>query len=620
MTTLYRISSVLINRFEAEYKDYVLKEIFLRKQSVNAVEMSEINDVIIIKDPVKVEQIDEDSNSTSTVHVDGQQLVEEYPAKNEINDEPSDTNKTKVDHTPINEQNSKSIRSEDSSTDCNTNPSNQQLNRSKSNVESSSGMRSTDILDKSCPQGQKSLSIGNHQLSRSKSHEAPTNNLKDILFYCSHCSFNEANPEAYNNLKALLNHWSNKHVKEPVHFSFHIGTHHRCIICPTPNLIFKSFKKAIHHFQDKHPNEPFFVTDQKDNKKCSICEFKSDNLAEHFKLHHPFVKNPFVFDPIRLNKNQLNELTTNKMYKCEKCYEIIVSKQEPNNHNCKKSNEGTKFQNMFEEKPTAIICGECNTETHDEKEFNCHFKSHRFTNDAKLGYSYFKTKHLYANGLIVHNYNLLDKNDQVNEKIKKIIKDLHINLGCSKNITRANDNENILDEELRLQQKELNKLLLFGDFNQSQHEDILRDNFICECNAMFGSYDRVKPSDIKFIQQTSRAITVELHSAELKNEILDQVEPNEYLTPKSNIKIVPKLTKYYQTLSQKARKMITNKKIFRERILNQGLAIQVHHNSDIIHFVNSIEELDKFEAQYASGKRGSRQSIQTPPKRPRNHF
>lgn len=684
-------------RFESEYKDYVQKAIFLRDEADTEVEMSALNDVIIIENSVKVEQIDEDSN-TSTICVDEQtvsaeqQLVNEfngqYPVKTENDDEHLEMNQSKVDRTAIEARESKSIAwsKEECLTDFNTTALNHQL---KSNVENSSGIESTDILDKSCPKYQKGPSIANYQLNRSKSHEVkgshninepttnemfkksdkvlapqnaldnsqnirleskrtqssnnkkPTNNLKDIMFYCSHCAFNEPNPEPYNSLKAFLNHCSNSHVKKPVPtFSFHVGTNHRCIICPTPNTISESFRRSIQHFQSRHHDKQFFVTDQRDDKKCSICEFKNGDLAEHFKLHHPFVTNAFVFDPIRLNKNGLDELI--QMQKCEKCFGAFVSKQEASNHKCEQSNEETKFQKLCQKNITTILCGECNEETHDENEFITHFKGHTFKNDATLGNSYYKTKYLYGNGLIVHKYNLLDKNDNENEIIEKIVHDLHMKTengtngtnkqGGSKNPMGTKDNEprtensaistneiNI-DRELRLQRKELNKLIVYGisKFARFQSEEFLREEFFELC----GKIDLdVKYDDVKSKRHKSLGITVELKSTELKDQILNKVESYGNFVPESKIKMVPKLTEYYQTLSKRARKMIAKKQIFRERICAYGLEIQVHRNSNTVQYVNSIEELDQFcNAQYGNGKRGSGQSPQTPPKRSRNFF
>lgn len=673
-------------RLESEFKDYVQKAIFLRDVAGNEDEMSESNDTIIImENSVKLKN-DEDSNA-STVNdeeltIQSKDKLEsvnqcngQRPVASENNDKNPEMNQSHIDQTPIEEKEPITKPMEVSSTDCKSTPLKQQLNRSESNVESPSGVRSTSISDKSCPKVRMSPSTANNPLSRSNSEEVkgsssinepPTNGhsdkllppanvpdpntqnirleskrtqssnydksaniLKDVMYYCSHCAFNEPNPEPYNNLKALLNHWPNRHAKEPVpRFLFQVGTTHRCISC-SPNRILKSFRSAMQHFQQRHSDEQFFVADQRDDKKCSICEFKNGDLAEHFKLNHPFVTSAFVFDPIRLNINELEALAKIQMHKGEKCDKILVSKQKANNQKCEILNEGTKFQQLFEEIPTTttIICGECTKEIHDEKEFIKHFKRHKFKNDDKLGHSYYKTKYLYANGLIVHKYNSIDRNEKENEKIKEIIHDLNMktengvnNEGCSKNPKETEATENLthllnevntVDRELGLQREELNKLIIFGDFARFLSEQFLYEYFIWICQTI-DQY--VVRNDIKSIRQTSRGITVELISVRLKNQILDKVEPNMYFLPtrESKIKIVPMLTEYYRKLSTVARKMIAKKQIFRERICKYGLAIQVHQNNDNNNemlVVNTIEELEKCVAQY-----------EMPPKRPRNHF
>lgn len=203
----------------------------------------------------------------------------------------------------------------------------------------------------------------------------------NLLYGCVHCNEStEIKNHFFDSIKAVYVHWQQNHMAAPNFHSFQFCAVN-FVACFHCNRI-STFDDMQSHHKKRHPKEPFVVVDVNSRRKCGMCQDGFEDMVKHFiESHTKTLDRIVVFNPIRLNCEQLEKILSFKVHKkmkCGHCNEIFECNVELRKHwSSKHPDEKTKIHNIFNDDRIRIILDCCN-EVFDRSQLAKHFVEHDF--------------------------------------------------------------------------------------------------------------------------------------------------------------------------------------------------------------------------------------------------
>lgn len=210
-----------------------------------------------------------------------------------------------------------------------------------------------------------------------------------------------------------------------------------------------------------HPTSVLIVSNQLNRNQCALCN-RVGELDDHFERAHKVILSKHSLNPFRVTDGILKEVLSIDIHKkrqCGHCKMIFETFHELEHHNSMKHSELTIISNeVADEKKAVMRCDECNRTTNQEEYFKhleehsfqfkcseCRFQtkilvelmahdarahkskvvkvqSEEFTSHLKDVHS--KSKMIFANGLMLSNFNLTGTKYESSVKFSKVLKTL----------------------------------------------------------------------------------------------------------------------------------------------------------------------------------------------------
>lgn len=239
----------------------------------------------------------------------------------------------------------------------------------------------------------------------------------------------------------IYEHWVSEHSfpPKPQPFRFEVLTLLSCYYCD--HIV--PYHRMVEHHQASHYNESFIAITASQPNKCAMCQ--STNLVGHFELNHEIFLRTKNANPVFMKDElvmKLNKIDIYKKPQCGYCEAIFESEHELNaHHSVAHPSRDILIKHLCDNRVSHVICGFC-SDSVAPKVLLEHFKSHSYgfrcslcdfqSNDLVvvtmhertrhqitsfefrclefsdlLQKSYFDTKVVFGNGLVLTKYNLL---------------------------------------------------------------------------------------------------------------------------------------------------------------------------------------------------------------------
>lgn len=272
--------------------------------------------------------------------------------------------------------------------------------------------------------------------------------FKNTTFYCVYCfDRNDIDNSVSGTIDSVYEHWFFNHTNESIsaQFKFYAIPLANCFHCNEIG-IYGAIEK---HHNLHHKGHRFAITDHNNPKQCGICQFKCDDMMEHFKWQHNLNSQPRVFNPILYSEQKIAELLTINVHKTHQCgdcnqkcenrialtehyvvshrektvnyIETIDNKQSVLAHFfcgfCKQTVECNRFLAHFREHSYNFHCSQCPFQSDNIAELICHEKSVHKIDSLNYHCSifpgwvknkFFNTEMVFSNGLTLNTYNVLE--------------------------------------------------------------------------------------------------------------------------------------------------------------------------------------------------------------------
>ncbi|XP_055304953.1 uncharacterized protein LOC129569811 [Sitodiplosis mosellana] len=315
------------------------------------------------------------------------------------------------------------------------------------------------------------VNVGSELLKRQKTMKTSMDNdesgvvdqsqhLKYTIFYCAHCLNEETPIDSFNEFDDVYTHWFT-HLDgfgDSKSFQFYAVALLSCFYCKE----IRPYHDLVKHHQEKHADALFVITDGMNAKKCGMCHFKDGDLVEHFKQKHDLNSTPKLFNPIYYSEERIAKLLSinvTKIYACGKCNEIIRTpnaiaqhsldlhngeavelKEIDDNHttpyhficdNCHDMVDATRYIDHLSEHTFNFRCTVCPYQSGDLSEIAFHEKIvhdfdslsyHCMTFPVWMKKKLLGTNVVYANGLVLKAYNLLETKFDNSDRLDMFIR------------------------------------------------------------------------------------------------------------------------------------------------------------------------------------------------------
>ncbi|XP_055305930.1 zinc finger protein 142-like [Sitodiplosis mosellana] len=272
---------------------------------------------------------------------------------------------------------------------------------------------------------------------------------RHIMYTCAHC------PETgtyFSKVEDVLTHWSKTHeTEDQLPFRFHAIPLVACIHCQT----LSTFHDLVRHHAQKHSNQPFVAVNPINQNQCSVCNFVSDNLIDHFCLEHSTILQENIMNPVCLSEgtvNQLLEINVRKNFKCGRCDTILETENDMKDHYldehktlefdriefndnqsvqllggcCHLDLDQITFFEHLANHERNFCCPKCTFHTSDSFEFMDHgIEAHEIHNDActldlnNMKTWYWNSRYVFGNGLVLSKYNLIGTSIDDSQRFKE---------------------------------------------------------------------------------------------------------------------------------------------------------------------------------------------------------
>lgn len=487
----------------------------------------------------------------------------------------------------------------------------------------------------------------------------PNLQFPTMFFYCTHC-VDETGEAIGGSIEDAYKHWMSTHftANPSKPFQFYVA---EIAVCHLQCAI-GTYNELRKHQQQVHPNEPFAIVSCADRRKCAICLKVPESMVDHFKSEHDMILEKEFFNPMQLcdtNLNDLLQIDIHKKQQCGHCDGIFETEDAIELHHELKHETSEKLYKQYNEE-IFLICGYCQRQVTRDDYFN-HFRAHPYAlkcwnciyeskdltelimhdkevhdrNTLDYHCSMFsdwikthftKTKTVFPNGLVLHNYNLVATKfddskifDMFIQGMVELTKSVFhllnkVKDGSVQPKPKGKDTSNkqspVTSEdaapflaELEKQNEIANNLLILklpriGDMD-------LRDMFLKLCNKL---KLKVKSDDIQNICRRPRDgrddTLVSLTSYELKEEIrsaaqkhspvysgdlFDLHNTDQWSKP---IKIISHTTRYYSEMLAIAKEARSDRVIFHYELTKRGVHIKRSSTSDDRIFISKTELLN----------------------------
>lgn len=264
-----------------------------------------------------------------------------------------------------------------------------------------------------------------------------------MVYYCATCRDVSQTPSlAYVSVPDVHAHWKVAHTNPPnlKPFQFYAVEFVACFYC---NHI-SSFNEVKRHQDEAHPHKPYIITSVLNNKKCALCNYVGNNLAQHTRHEHELVLRLNAFNPNRFTDDTLNKLLAidiHKKHKCGYCVKVCDVLGEIKQHIVMDHRKQIMYDTFFDNHSVKVIagccesvvdlheflnhladsnhkfhsvCSKCQFQTGELLEFVDHqVKIHQITKDGDSLYRrllqtrFWLSKVIFGNGLLLNKHNLL---------------------------------------------------------------------------------------------------------------------------------------------------------------------------------------------------------------------
>lgn len=148
--------------------------------------------------------------------------------------------------------------------------------------------------------------------------ESATKTTDECLMYCCvHCQEKTNHSTLFSSIEDMYGHWLTTHTDMPnvLPFRFYVTEPMVCYRCG----VMSTFSGLKTHFATEHPNESIVLHHHSNRKKCALCPYTGDLMAQHFENEHKLIVQSDVFNPICLTEECLNRLIAVNIHKKTKC-------------------------------------------------------------------------------------------------------------------------------------------------------------------------------------------------------------------------------------------------------------------------------------------------------------
>lgn len=265
----------------------------------------------------------------------------------------------------------------------------------------------------------------------------------NLIYYCAHCrDASKLSSWAYMSVEDVHSHWILIHSNSPIPRPFHFYAVElvSCLHC----RLMSSFEEIKNHQKLVHPDEPLVITNVLNLRKCGLCDYTNDDLAQHLKTEHELVLRMDAFNPTRFSQDILNQLlytTIHKKFKCKYCDVMFETRLDIQNHTCTEQKMPLSFKMVPDQLTVKIVaeccqsvlyledflehvatsnhpfpgtCSKCTFQTTDLYEYvNHQVEVHQMAKSADemfrrlLQTRFWSTKVIFGNGLVLSKHNLL---------------------------------------------------------------------------------------------------------------------------------------------------------------------------------------------------------------------
>ncbi|XP_055305003.1 uncharacterized protein LOC129569846 [Sitodiplosis mosellana] len=353
---------------------------------------------------------------------------------------------------------------------------------------------------------------------------------KSIMFICFHCH-NQTNFSS-ETFADVYNHWECNHGALP--FRFMAYGKAACFYCDKVDV----FSHLLGHHKHRHPTKIFIVVDRENKSKCGLChkQFSPTEMVEHFKSQHDPLSYVEIKSPVCFSQSEMDQLLSIRLSE-----EIDITQQIEGLicGNCKDGREmdmsETSFMKHIEHDADTLKfkCSACTFSGKSIQQTVQHeISAHKLPKDImkhvkiltnQLERRYFRTKVVFANGLVLFKHNTLnttfDDRKEIWPLIKRIAKQKSEE--CTRNVVQsksASISQNVLHEEELTKYRRLCTNIRITGIAYENEADLL-NIFLHICRVI--GMPHVSQNDVHDIYRRSVAVViVQMVEQDLKNEII----------------------------------------------------------------------------------------------------